>query len=138
MRLGQAAERTLRRSFVARCWITLGLAATLGLGLSAAALAAGASIHVDPHRVEVGHRIHVRGSVDGGCPVGAQVTLYSKAFPHRHDFAGVPAVHTRVKSGHKFRRHVRIPDHRRARRYSVHARCGGGNLGVAAHFRVVH
>jgi hypothetical protein len=121
---------------VARLRLTLSLAATLLLALSAVAFAAGTSIRVHPHRVEAGHRIHIRGSADG-CPVGDRVTLLSEAFPHRHEFAGVPAVFTRVKSGGKFERRVRIPAHRAAGRYSVTGRCGGGNLGVTAHFRVV-
>ena len=114
---------------------TLALATILALALSAVALAA-TSIHVRPHRVEAGHRILIRGSADG-CPVGDRVTLLSRAFSHRHEFAGVPAVYARVRSGGHFRRRVRIPAHRAARRYSVSGRCGGGNLGVTAHFRVV-
>jgi hypothetical protein len=116
--------------------LTLSLAASLVLALSAVAFAAGTSIRVHPHRVEAGHRVHIRGSA-GGCPVGDRVTLLSKAFPHRHEFAGVPAVFTRVQSGHRFERRVRIPAQRAAGRYSVSGRCGGGNLGVTAHFRVL-
>jgi hypothetical protein len=119
-----------------RFGLTAGLVATLALALSAAALAAGTSIHVRPHKVEAGHRVHIRGSADG-CPVGNRVTLLSRAFPHRHEFAGVPAVFTHVKSGGKFRRSVRIPAGRAAHRYSIRGRCGGGNLGVTAHLRVV-
>jgi hypothetical protein len=115
----------------------LALAAAFVLALSAAALAlaAGTSIHVRPHRVEAGHRIRIRGSADG-CPVGDRVTLLSKAFPHRHEFAGVPAVYTPVRSGGRFHRRVRIPEHRKPRRYSVTGRCGGGNFALT-HFRVV-
>ena len=112
-------------------WLLTGLV----LALSAGALAAGTSIHVRPHRVEAGHRIRIRGST-GGCPKGERVTLLSKAFPHRHEFAGVPAVYTRVRSGGKFHRRVRIPQHRKPRRYAVTGRCGGGNFALA-HFRVV-
>jgi hypothetical protein len=113
----------------------LGLAAALVLALSATALAlaAGSSIHVRPHRVEAGHRIRIHGST-GGCP--ERVTLLSKAFPHRHEFAGVPAVYAQASSGGKFHRRVRIPEHRKPRRYSVTGRCSGGNFALA-HFRVV-
>jgi hypothetical protein len=65
------------------------------------------------------------------------VTLLSRAFSHRHDFAGVPAVYTRIKSDGHFGRWVRIPAGRDARRYTVTGRCGGGNLGVVRHIRVV-
>jgi hypothetical protein len=116
--------------------LTLGLAASLVLALSAVAFAAGTSIHVRPHRVEAGHRVRVFGSADG-CPRGDRVTLLSRAFSHRHEFAGVPAVFTRVRSGHKFGRRVRIPAHRDPGRYSVTGRCGGGSLGVTAHLRVL-
>jgi hypothetical protein len=111
------------------------LAAALVLALSATALAAGGSIHVRPHRVEAGHLVRIRGST-GGCRAGERVTLLSKAFPHRHEFAGVPAVYTQVRSGGKFHRRVRIPEHRKPRRYSVTGRCSGGNFALA-HFRVV-
>ena len=115
--------------------VGLGLAAALVLALSAAALAAGPSLHVRPHRVEAGHLLRIHGST-GGCPQGERVTLLSKAFPHRHEFAGIPAVYTRVRSGGKFQRRVRIPEHRKPRRYPVTGRCGGGNFALA-HFRVV-
>jgi hypothetical protein len=115
----------------------LGLAAALVLALSAAALAlaAGSSIHVRPHRVEAGHLIRIHGST-GGCRQGERVTLLSKAFPHRHEFAGVPAVYTQARSGGKFHRRVRIPEHRNPRRYSVTGRCSGGNFAFTR-FRVV-
>jgi hypothetical protein len=137
MSLEQATPRTLRPMLGrARRRLTLSLAATLVLALSAVAVAAGTSIRVHPHKVEAGHRVHISGSADG-CPVGDRVTLLSEAFPHRHQFAGVPAVFTRVKSGGKFGRRVRIPAHRAAGRYSISGRCGGGNLGATAHLRVV-
>jgi hypothetical protein len=113
----------------------LGFAAALVLALSAVglALAAGGSIHIRPHSVEAGHRIRTHGST-GGCP--GRVTLLSKAFPHRHEFAGVPAVYAHANSGGKFHRRVRIPQHRKTRRYSVTGRCGGGNFALT-HLRVV-
>ena len=49
----------------------------------------------------------------------------------------LPAVFTHVKSGGHFGRWVRIPARRDPRRYKVTARCGGGNLGVTRHLRVV-
>jgi hypothetical protein len=62
--------------------------------------------------------------------------MISKAFSHRHDFAGLPAVYAKVKSGGSFGHSVKIPAGRAAGRYTITARCGGGNLGVAAHLRV--
>jgi hypothetical protein len=135
MRLVRLALRTVASTLGMRFRLTLALAAIVVLGLSAAALAA-TSIRVHPHRVEAGHSLRIRGSADA-CPVGDRVTLLSRAFPHRHEFAGVPAVYTRVRSGGHFRRRVRIPAHRDPGRYSVTGRCGGGNLGVTAHFRVI-
>ena len=137
MSLEQAMQRALRPMLsLAKRRRMLGLAVTLVLALSAVAFAAGTSIHARPHRVEAGQRVRIFGSADG-CPRGDQVTLLSRAFSHRHEFAGVPAVFTPVRSGGKFGRRVRIPARRAAGRYSVTGRCGGGNLGVTAHFRVV-
>ena len=137
MSLEEATRRILRSPLgTVRRWLTLSLAAALAVTLSAAALAAGTSLHVHPHKVEAGHRVHIKGSA-GDCPVGDQVTLLSRAFSHRHEFAGVPAVFTHVKSGGNFGRWVRIPTRRAAHRYSLTGRCGGGNLGVTRHIRVV-
>jgi hypothetical protein len=137
MSLEQATRRILRSPLgTVRRWLMLSLATTLALTLSTTALAAGTSLHVHPHKVEAGHRVHIKGSA-GDCPVGDQVTLLSRAFSHRHEFAGVPAVFTHVKSGGHFGRWVRIPARRDPRRYKVTARCGGGNLGVTRHLRVL-
>jgi hypothetical protein len=99
------------------------------------ALAAGTAIKVSPTTVKAGKRVVVSGNADG-CPVGDAVTLLSKAFSHRHDFAGLPAVYAKVKSGGKFGHSLKIPASRPAGRYTITARCGGGNLGVVAHLRV--
>ena len=112
------------------------LVATLGLAVAVPALGAGASIHVSPHRVHAGERVSISGSA-GGCPAGDSVTLLSSAFSHRHEFAGVPAVYARVHSNGRYGRSTTIPHRRRPGRYSITARCGGGNLGVEAHLRVL-
>lgn len=88
-----------------------------------------------PHVVYQGHLLHLRGNA-GSCPVGNTVTLISRAFPATHEFAGIPAVFTKVKSGGAFAKTTRIPLHRHSGLYGITARCGGGNLGVAAHVRV--
>lgn len=115
------------------------LAATIALialaASAAPAVAAGTSISVTPHSVQAGKRVVVSGSA-GDCPKGERVTLLSRAFSHRHDFAGVPAVFARVRSGGRFGHSVRIPAGIAPGRYSISARCGGGNLGATAQLRV--
>jgi hypothetical protein len=64
------------------------------------------------------------------------VTVISRAFVHTHDFAGVPAVFALVRTGGKFAVRTTIPRTKKHGRYTVTARCGGGNLGVVAHLRV--
>lgn len=112
--------------------------ATWNFGAGAAhpaiTFAVGPSIHASPSTVAAGHRVRVYGFA-GGCPVGDQVTLISKAFPHTHDFAGLPAVFTPVRAGDRYSVRVRIPASKHGR-YPITARCGGGNFGVTAHLRV--
>jgi hypothetical protein len=103
---------------------------------AAGAVAAATSLTVAPSAVHRGHRVIVRGKADG-CPLGDAVTIISKAFAHTHDFAGLPAVFARVRSGGKFGIRPRIPSTRAVGNYGVTARCGGGNLGVSATIHVV-
>jgi hypothetical protein len=100
-----------------------------------AASAAPPSLSVSPTSVRRGHLVRINGSADG-CNVGNTVFILSRAFPHAHEFAGVPAVLAKVRSGGAFHATTRIPRTRRPARYGVTARCGGGNLGVSAHLRV--
>jgi hypothetical protein len=112
----------------------------LAVGIAAVAagtaLASPISLVVTPTTVHRGAVVTIRGRADG-CPRGDTVTIISRAFPRTHNFAGVPAVLTPVRAGHAFRATTRIPRLRRPGRYVVTARCGGGNLGVAAHLRVL-
>jgi hypothetical protein len=116
--------------------------ATLAAGSAIAALAfagavtAAVSLTVAPSPVHRGNRVIIRGNVGGGCPVGDAVTIISKAFAHTHDFAGLPAVFARVRSGGKFGIRPRIPSTKAVGNYGVSARCGGGNLGVSATIHV--
>jgi hypothetical protein len=48
----------------------------------------------------------------------------------------VPAVFAQVRAGDRYSVRARIPSTRKARRYAITARCGGGNFGVTAHVRV--
>jgi hypothetical protein len=114
----------------------LAIAVAAILATAGVAVAAGPTINVDPHRVHRGELVRVFGVVPG-CPRGDQVTLLSRAFSHRHEFASVPAIFATVRSGHHYSKRTRIPAGRRARRYAVRGRCGGGNLGVTAHLRVL-
>jgi hypothetical protein len=65
------------------------------------------------------------------------VTLISRAFSHRHDFAGLPALYARVRTNGDYSVRTRIPVTRRPARYRIGGRCGGGNLGVSARLRVL-
>ncbi|PWU19997.1 MAG: hypothetical protein C5B48_13035 [Candidatus Rokuibacteriota bacterium] len=102
----------------------------------AAASAAPPSITVSPTTVHRGHNVVVKGSADG-CPVGDQVTLISRAFVHSHDFAGLPAVFAKVRYGGKFKVTTKIPATKKPKTYTITGRCGGGNLGVSEHLKVV-
>jgi hypothetical protein len=105
-------------------------------GLAWPALAAGPTIVVSPNRAHQGDVVRVHGTASG-CARGDQVTLISKAFSHRYDFAGLPAVFARVGAHHAYSVKTRIPAHRAPRRYAISGRCGGGNLGVTASLRVL-
>jgi hypothetical protein len=94
------------------------------------------SLVVLPSTVHRGYAVTLKGSADG-CPVGDTVTLISHAFAHTHDFAGVPAVFATVRAGGAFRVSTTIPATKAPGRYGITARCGGGNLGVQAHLRVL-
>lgn len=93
------------------------------------------SIGVTPASVKRGGTVLVHG-VAGDCTSGDQVTLISHAFSPARSFAGVPAVFARVGSAGRFSVKTRIPRTRAPGSYTITARCGGGNLGVAAHLTV--
>lgn len=96
----------------------------------------GPSIAVHPHSVHAGRRVRVFG-LAGGCPRGSQVALLSRAFSRRHEFAGVAAVFATVRAGDRYSVRTRIPRARRAGRYAITGRCGGGNFGISAQLHVV-
>lgn len=107
----------------------------LALALVSTAAAAAPSLTLTPSSVKRGHTVLIKGSA-AGCTVGNTVFVISRAFVHTHEFAGVSAVLARVKTGGYFRATTRIPATRRPGRYTVTARCGGGNLGVLRHLTV--
>ena len=100
------------------------------------ALAASATIHASPNPVHAGKKVRVFGNA-GGCPVGDRVTLLSRAFSHKHEFAGVPAVFATVKASGHYSKRTRIPAKRTPKTYKITARCGGGNFGVVRKLRVL-
>jgi hypothetical protein len=121
-------RRIMRRVFL----IALVVALLTSTGV---ALAAGPTINTDPTRVTQGGVVRVFGVVPQ-CARGNTVTLLSRAFSHRHEFAGVPAISAVVGRHHRYSKRTTIPAQRRPGRYRITGRCGGGNLGVIAHLRV--
>jgi hypothetical protein len=91
---------------------------------------------VSPNPVHAGAHARVHGRMPG-CPAGDQITLISRAFSHRHDFAGEPAVFATIHSDGSFSVRTRIPSTRKPARYSIGGRCGGGNIGFVRHVRVL-
>jgi hypothetical protein len=116
---------------------TTAILAVAALGLLPGDALAAATIKASPNPVHAGKRVHLFGNVGGGCAPGGQVTLLSFAFPHTHEFAGVPAVFARVKSNGNYSKRVRIPKSRAPKKYSIGARCGGGNFGISVKLRVL-
>jgi hypothetical protein len=110
--------------------------AAAGLALLPGQASAQATLSVKPKSVHAGERVRVFGTVGGGCTAGDTVTLLSEAFPHTHEFAGVPAVTTLVRPDGTYSRRVRIPRHRDRGMYTVGGRCGGGNFGISRTLRV--
>jgi hypothetical protein len=109
-----------------------------GLLVLAAAPVAAASVvqlAITPSTVHRGGTVQIKGNADG-CARGNTVFVISRAFVHTHEFAGVSAVLARVRARGVFRATTVIPRGRRPGRYTVTARCGGGNLGVAVHLTV--
>jgi hypothetical protein len=120
--------RIMRRVFLIALVVTV-------LASTGVALAAGPTINTNPTRVAQGAVVRVFGVVPQ-CARGNTVTLLSRAFSHRHEFAGVPAISAVVGRHHRYSKRTTIPAQRRPARYRITGRCGGGNLGVIAHLRV--
>jgi len=100
------------------------------------ALAGRVALTASPSSVRPGVVVSISGNA-GDCPAGDGVTIISRAFVHRHDFAGVPAVYARVRAHGVFSVRTAIPPTRAPGRYVVTARCGGGTFGIAAHLTVL-
>jgi hypothetical protein len=109
---------------------TAGLVAVALLGATAATAAA-PRLNVQPTSVARGGTVTVSGR---GCLAGDVVYLISPPFLG-HAFVA-HSVATRAHANGSFSRRVRIRTSAHVGRYLITARCGGGNLGVAAHLRV--
>lgn len=118
-----------------RLIVLLLVAAVVDAG--AAAAVAAPTIRVTPNRAYRGEVVRVFGNVSGGCAMGSQVTLMSRAFSPAQEFAGVPAIFARVRSNGSFSKRTRIPRRRTPRLYFVRGRCGGSSLGVRARLRIL-
>ena len=129
----------LSRSVIGRKPLVVALVALVAAAVAAvtaSASAARVSLSVTPTTVHRGHLVTISGNA-GSCPVGDTVTVMSRAFVRVHEFAGIPAVLTKVRGGQRFRATTRIPARKRPGRYGITARCGGGNLGVSARLTVL-
>jgi hypothetical protein len=93
------------------------------------------TLHVRPTTVSPGARVHVFGNADG-CRRGDTVTVISRAFTNAHTFAGLGAILARVQSGGTFSGYGHVRRNAHVGRYSITARCGGGNFGVVVYLRV--
>jgi predicted lipoprotein with Yx(FWY)xxD motif len=89
------------------------------------------SVAVHPASVARGGKVTVSGR---GCAGGDDVFLISPPFVG-HAFVEHSVV-TKASGSGNFSRVVRIRTNVRPGQYVITARCGGGNLGVAAHLRV--
>jgi hypothetical protein len=112
------------------------LAAAAGLAALAipgGALAASVHMVVTPATVAPGAAVRVTAT-KSPCLPGDQITLISAAFPG-HAF-GEGAVYGTVEAHGAFSVRTGLAKGLRAGSYRVGGRCGGGNLGVTAGFRV--
>jgi hypothetical protein len=115
------------------------LLTSLGLLVACSAAAAATTtinMTLTPAKVHRGSPVVIRGHA-GDCPRGDSVTIISHAFRATHEFAGVPAVYARVGAAGAFHVSTTIPRTRHTGKYTVTARCGGGNLGVAPILTVI-
>lgn len=108
--------------------VLLSLAA---LALAGTAAATTRALHVSPTTVARGGIVTVSGK---GCLAGDTVYLISP--PFLGNAFVQHSVATRARANGTFSRRVTIRRHVRPGRYLITARCGGGNLGIAAHLRV--
>jgi hypothetical protein len=107
------------------------VACVLALVVAPSLLAASRFLHVQPTLVDPGDYVRVNGR---GCLPGDTVFLISRPFLGHAFVQG--SVATRARANGTFVRFARIRGGAQPGRYAITARCGGANLGVAAHYRV--
>jgi hypothetical protein len=116
--------------------LIVGLVGPAVLVLSLSSGAQAASITVSPTTAAAGSSVTISGDVlangQPGCQVPGTATLISDAFAGPEEFAGVPAVEAPVDAAGSFSTTVRLSNSATPGSHQVTARCGGGNLGVAA------
>jgi hypothetical protein len=105
--------------------------AIVAVVLTGTLAAATPRLSVHPTSIARGGKVTVAGK---GCRAGDIVYLISPPFVGNAFVAH--SVATRARANGSFSRNVRIRTSIRAGRYLITARCGGGNLGVAARLRV--
>jgi hypothetical protein len=93
-----------------------------------------ATLHVTPSTVPAGGAVQVSGT----CEPNTEGFAISHAFLHNasHDFAGVGAAPFTTNAAGAFSVTAAIPSSIAAGSYTVTARCGGGNLGIAVSLTV--
>ncbi len=111
--------------------IVMFVATLVAVVLTGTLAAATPRLSVHPGSVARGGTVTVSGR---GCRAGDVVYLISPPFVG-HAFVA-HSVATRARANGTFSRSVRIRTSIRRGRYLITARCGGGNLGVAAPLRV--
>jgi hypothetical protein len=99
----------------------------------AASGAARVRLAVTPGTVSPGATVKVVGNA-GTCPKGDTVTAISSAFPGHAYGMGTLTGHVVSGGAFTIRGHVRASI--KPGRYTVTARCGGGNLGASAFVRI--
>jgi hypothetical protein len=106
------------------------VAVAICLGGCGSAWAAAPTLAVTPVTVPAGGTVTVTGS----CTPATPGTALSSAFLHdaTHDFAGVGAVVFTTDTAGNFSSTAEIPAATAPGRYTITARCGGGNLGIQA------
>lgn len=116
----------LRRTLVVAGMLSTGLVMLAPSDASALT----ASLTVEPGTVAAGGSV----TVSGRCEANSSGFVLSPAFLHdaTHDFAGVGAVSFNSNASGAFSGTALVPASTAAGRYTVTARCGGGNLGVSA------
>lgn len=94
-----------------------------------------ASLHVTPSTVPAGGSVEVTGT----CDPNSEGFAISTAFLHdaTHDFAGVGAAAFHTDPAGHFSVTAQVPTNIMPGQYSASARCGGGNLGIAATLTVI-